>query len=61
VRLRIEFADALGSWGDNQAAVKQYGEALRFNDLLNWDEKKRLSGEERREVERKVEKQGAGS
>jgi hypothetical protein len=57
VRLRLEFADVLASWGEKVEAAQQYRVALRYNDLLNPDEKTRLGAEESKEVESKLDAQ----
>lgn len=42
VDVRIEYGETLRRFGDRAAAAAQYREALRYNDLLNPDEPKRL-------------------
>lgn len=54
VQLHREYAAVLEKLGDAGGARKQYAEALRYNGLLNWDEKKRLRWEEVEEIEKRI-------
>ena len=54
VPLRLEYANVLADFGDSAAARAQYEEALRYNGLLNADEKKRLKAQEVEEIRKKV-------
>jgi O-antigen ligase len=55
VQLRLEYAAILAEkLHDDTAALAQYEAALRYNDLLNADEKKRLSAEELEKVREKM-------
>jgi len=58
VQIRLEYADALADFKtpeDQAEALRQYGEALRFNGLLKEDEPKRLRGEKVEEIRKKME------
>jgi tetratricopeptide (TPR) repeat protein len=50
VQVRLDYASLLRRFGDPAAAREQYAAALRYNDLLNPDEPKRLPPEKVDEV-----------
>ena len=54
VEVRLEFAEVLRRLGDGAAALEQFREALRYNDLLPPDEVKRLPPQRVGEVKRAV-------
>ena len=54
VPMRLEYAKALTDFGDRAAAVEQFEMTLRVNDLLNWDEKKRLPPEEVTKIQNQI-------
>jgi tetratricopeptide (TPR) repeat protein len=51
VQLRLAYAQALEKLGDRDFAKEQYREALRWDDLLPKDERKRLTEKKRKEIE----------
>ena len=55
VSLRIEAAELFESLGDKEQAARQYQQALERNDLLRPDEPKRLSVEQRRQIQQKLQ------
>ena len=54
VQLHLEYAGVLAKLGEPAAAREQYEAALRYDNLLNWDEKKRLKAEEIEDIQRKM-------
>jgi Flp pilus assembly protein TadD len=54
VGVRIEYAKALEKLGDREFAREQYREALLRDDKLPPDEPKRLSAEQRKEIQAKI-------
>lgn len=55
VEVRLNYADALALFGERAEAKRQYELALRYNDLLDLAEKKRLSSDRLKEVHGKID------
>ena len=54
LQARLSFAGALESWGDTEAAKKEYQAALLVNDRYHPDEPKRLSAQEIERIKSKL-------
>lgn len=54
ISLRQELADALAIDGQKQAAIAEFRESLRYNDLLAPDEPKRLSATQVDQIEQRI-------
>ncbi|HVT87393.1 MAG TPA: O-antigen ligase family protein [Tepidisphaeraceae bacterium] len=54
VSAHLDFADALARFGDRQRAVEQYQAALKYNDLLDPTEIKRLPSDKYKAIEEKI-------
>lgn len=61
VSVRLDYAAALARLGQPAAAIKQYREALRFDDELPKDEPKRLAPKKRQEIEQKINELTGGT
>ena len=56
VQMRLEYARALASFGASSSAYFQFSEALRYNDLLDAAETKRLKPAEIQSINEEMKK-----